>query len=118
VIFDATRSPPDASAEADSHGVHVRFAVGYPAADDLIEELIRTDPAPARLTVVTDDRRLREAARRRGCAVAGCLDYFESVAHSPPPKRVAEESPAKPEGLAPDEVEHWLKEFGGSDNDD
>lgn len=111
VVFDAAHSPPDGLDEEDCHGVRVRFAVGYPAADDLIEELIRTDPTPAGLTVVSDDRRLRAAARRRGCAVARCLDYFESVNRPPPPK-AAEEPAAKPEGLSPDEVERWLREFG------
>jgi predicted RNA-binding protein with PIN domain len=111
VVFDAKRSPPRGSAEETSGDVRVRFAVGYPSADDLIEELIRTDSVPARLTVVTDDRRLREAARRRGCTVAGCLDYIENLEH-PPPARPAEAPPAKPEGVAPDEVEHWLREFG------
>jgi predicted RNA-binding protein with PIN domain len=112
VVFDASRSPEAAPARDDSRGVHVLFAVGYPAADDLIEELIRTDSAPSRLTVVSDDRRVRDAARRRGCSVAGCLDYFESVAHPPPPEPPAEESPQKPETVSPDEVARWLREFG------
>jgi hypothetical protein len=72
--------------------------------------LIRTDSAPARLTVVTDDRRLREAARRRGCEAASCLDYIENLEH-PPPARPPDAPPAKPEGVTPDEVERWLREF-------
>ena len=113
VVFDAARQPHPEPAEADARGVRVRFAVGYPSADDLIEELIRADSAPARLTVVSDDRRVRDAARRRGCAVTGCLDYFEHLEHPPPHKGDRPEPPAKPEGLSADEVEHWLKEFGG-----
>jgi predicted RNA-binding protein with PIN domain len=113
VVFDAARAPVDRPAEEDFGGVHVRFAVGYPSADDLIEELIRTDSGPDGLTVVSDDRRLREAARRRGCAIAGCLDFFERVARPPAAEKTRKEPPAKPEGLSPDEVAHWLKEFGG-----
>lgn len=113
VIFDASRAPSAAPPEEDYKGVHVRFAVGYPSADDLIEELIRTDSAPSRLTVVSDDRRLRDAARRRGCQVTGCLDYFEGVEHPPSPKEPRNEPPPKPEGPSPEEVERWLEEFGG-----
>jgi predicted RNA-binding protein with PIN domain len=113
VVFDAARAPVDCPEEKDSVGVRVRFAVGYPSADDLIEELIRTDSSPDRLTVVSDDRRLREAARRRGCAVAGCLDFFERVTHPQAARDTRKEPPVKPEGLSPDEVAHWLKEFGG-----
>ncbi len=113
VVFDASRSPTGTVAEEDYHGVHVRFAAGYPSADDLIEELIRTESAPARLTVVSDDRRLRDAGRRRGCVVVGCLDYLEFADRRPPPEQNTEESPIKPEIVPADEVEKWLKEFGG-----
>ncbi len=112
VVFDARHAPPDAEPEEDRPGPHVRFAVGYPAADDLIEELIRTDAAPAGLTVVSDDRRLRDAARRRGCAVARCLDYLEALDRPPPPPPDAAEPPGKPEEVPPEEVERWLREFG------
>src|SRR5947209_5606212 len=54
IVFDARHFPPDAAADDDSRGLHVRFAVGYPSADDLIEELVRSEPSPARLTVVSD----------------------------------------------------------------
>jgi predicted RNA-binding protein with PIN domain len=52
-------------------------------ADDLIEERVRTESDPRRLTVVSDDRRVREAARRKGCAVLHCLDYVERQLLSP-----------------------------------
>jgi uncharacterized protein len=113
VIFDAAKSPAGVASEEDYHGIHIRFAVGYPSADDLIEELIHAESTPGHLTVVSDDHRLRDAARRRGCRVAGCLDYFESLEAAPPPSPAVEEAPLKPETVAPDEVEHWLKEFGG-----
>jgi predicted RNA-binding protein with PIN domain len=112
VVFDAAREPHPDPPEADSRGIFVRFAVGYPSADDLIEELIRGDSAPSRLTVVSDDHRVRDAARRRGCTVTGCLDYFEWLEQPKPPGEDRPDPPGKPEGLSPGEVEHWLKEFG------
>jgi uncharacterized protein len=118
VVFDASRSPSGVPAEEESRGILVRFAVGYPSADDLVEELIRSESAPAQLTVVSDDRRLQEAARRRGCTVASCLDYFEDLERITTPQRTVEEPPSKPEGVAPDEVDHWLKEFGVTGGED
>jgi predicted RNA-binding protein with PIN domain len=112
VVFDAAGSRPGGRDQEAVGGIQVRFAAGYPSADDLIEELIRVDSAPASLTVVTDDRRLRDAARRRGCTPRGCLDYIESLEVPEAPPGPIEPLPAKPEDVAPDEVEHWLKEFG------
>src|SRR5262245_833927 len=54
VVFDARRLPRGVPAETEYHGLRVRFAVGYPEADDLLEELMRSEPAPHTLTVVSD----------------------------------------------------------------
>lgn len=43
----------------------VRFAAKYREADDLIEELIRREPRPEKLTVVSTDSRIAKAAKRR-----------------------------------------------------
>ena len=113
IVFDASRAPPRASTHQDYHGIIVQFAV-HEQADDRIEELIRHDPAPKQLTVVSSDRRLQEAARRRDCRVLDCLTYLERLDHPerPPPTATAD-SPAKPEGLSAEETQHWLEEFGG-----
>ena len=85
--------------------------------DDLIEELIGAESAPAQLTVVSDDRRIRDAARRRGCHVLGGLDYFESTEGTkPPPSQAPQDPNGKPEHVAPEEKERWLQEFGGTEN--
>src|SRR5262245_9957963 len=76
VVFDAARAPAGVPAEAEYHGIRVRFAAGLAAADDLIEEVIRKAPAPKHLTVVSDDRRIQAAARRRRCPVLGCADFL------------------------------------------
>src|SRR5260221_541315 len=67
VVFDAQKSPAP-SAESDHRGVKVRFAYRQ-TADELIEELIRQEPHPDRITVVSNDGQVQEAARHRGCAV-------------------------------------------------
>src|SRR5262249_28988052 len=78
VLFDARKAPRSAEREQVYQGVHVRYALDREA-DDLIEELIRGDSAPRSLTVVSDDRRLREAARRRHCPTQGCLDFYDAA---------------------------------------
>ena len=50
----------------------------------LIEELIRNEASPRLLTVVSDDHRIQHAARRRGCVVLGCLDYYERLVQRRP----------------------------------
>jgi hypothetical protein len=108
VVFDAGQAPPGAPAEQDHQGVHVLFALGREA-DDLIEELIGRDSAPRGLTVVSDDHRVQQAARRRHCPVLGCLDFIERLGRPAAPP--AEEAPAKPSGISRAEAQHWLREF-------
>lgn len=71
VVFDAKDAPTHRSSHYQHHGIDVRFAVEYPEADDLIEELISQHPAPKALSVVSSDHRIAVAARRRR---SGCFD--------------------------------------------
>src|SRR5262245_12645208 len=61
VVFDARKAPPGIKDQQDFHGIEVRFTRGEEA-DDLIEELIRTTAAPPQLTVISNDRRIKDAA--------------------------------------------------------
>jgi hypothetical protein len=87
------------------------------SADDVIEELIRADPSPGALTVVSDDHRLQQAARRRGCDVSGCLDYYDAGGAGRAPRAAPPEGAGKPESSTPDELERYLKAFGECDDD-
>jgi predicted RNA-binding protein with PIN domain len=117
VVFDAAGAPPGVPAEQEYQGVQVRFALRREA-DDLIEELIRRDPAPRSLTVVSDDRRLRQAARRRRCPALGCEEYLDELDRRRPPRRpTPDPGAAKPEGVSRAETNHWLSEFAGLDDD-
>jgi uncharacterized protein len=111
VVFDAHDPPPGAQTEIDFSGIHVRFSRGQ-TADDLIEDLIRADHSPRFLVVVSDDHRIQQAARRRGCKVQGCLDYYEGLLARPAPSQAPPpEQPAKPERSTPEETQHWLDTF-------
>jgi hypothetical protein len=110
VVFDASGAPPGALPEQNYQGLHIRYALGGEA-DDLIEDLIRQDSAPQQLTIISDDHRIRDAARRRQCAVLGCLDYLDQVEHPRLPRHPPTEAPAKPDGVSAEEAERWLREF-------
>src|SRR4051794_15010603 len=69
VVFDAAHAPPGSARDQDAHGIHVKFATGKQEADDVIEQLIRQSSSPKTLHVVSDDHRLHQAAKRRGCAI-------------------------------------------------
>ncbi|HZU38431.1 MAG TPA: NYN domain-containing protein [Gemmataceae bacterium] len=117
VVFDAHDAPPGIEQQHDYQGVHVRFAVDVPEADDLIEQLIRHDAAPRQLTVVSDDHRVQKAARRRHCQVVGCLDYMEELDRSRRSRRQARQETEKQQGMSPEEAQHWLKEFADLENE-
>jgi predicted RNA-binding protein with PIN domain len=119
VVFDARRAPPKADLEEDYHGIHV-FYTRDESADDRIEDLLREASRPADVTLVSSDRRLLEAARRRGCRRLRCLEYLEELQRSerpaPPPPPMPP-SNAKPESVSPEEEREWLDAFGGVEDD-
>ena len=79
--------------------------------DQSFEE-IRQAAVPHRLTVVSDDRRIREAARRRHCAVQGCGAFLDRLdAGRQPPSAPRRDDSGKPTGTSGDETQRWLREF-------
>jgi predicted RNA-binding protein with PIN domain len=113
VVFDAEKGPA-ASPESDRRGVRVRFAFRR-TADDEIEELLAAEPAPARVTVVSNDARVQAAGRHRGCAVHTCEQFVDwLIEGGTPPVAHAAGVPGaeKPESAAtPDEMAAWLAAF-------
>ena len=111
IVFDAMGSPA-ASAEQDYRGLRVAFAHGR-TADEMIAELVAADPRPDRLTVVSNDNQVREAARRRGCGVNSCEAFVDVlIAGRPQTPRVPPAEPEKPAPAATaDELAAWLEAF-------
>jgi predicted RNA-binding protein with PIN domain len=115
IIFDAQNGAGDPR-EQPYRGLFVRFAFQQ-TADDLIETLLAAETTPASVAVVSNDSRLREAARRRGAASWTCeafIDWLETG--SPGPGVSAAPSPAipeKPDGPTPaEEAAALLAAFG------
>jgi hypothetical protein len=70
VVFDG---PDDRQGPEAETGPRVVFA---PSADEWVVARIRTEPDPARLTVVTADRRLADRSRRRGVRIVRPLEFL------------------------------------------
>jgi predicted RNA-binding protein with PIN domain len=127
VVFDAHDAPGGLPRLVQHRGLAVRFAAGYESADKLIEELIRAESAPRRLVVVSSDREIQRAARRRRAKAvpsdawyAGLIrerrernqaaaDHRDPQAGTP-----AVPAPAQPPvPLLQEDVEYWVRQFGG-----
>lgn len=116
VVFDASSTPRGVPRLECAGDVRVEFSHGD-SADDVIEDIIHTESAPRLLTVVSNDHRLQQAARRRGCVVLACLDYFEKLTRVPRTGSPQPEDPVKPQTTSPEDAEHWLREFGDGGDD-
>src|SRR5207248_772703 len=116
VVFDALRAPPTAADALEYQGIQVFFTRDEEA-DDLIERLIRRASAPRLLTVVSDDHRVRDAARRRKCAVVECADFWDFLAQRPRPRAAAPGGEPKRDGVSHGEAQEWLREFAGLADD-
>ena len=115
VVFDAAGGSPDLPHSFEQSGITIRFATQHEDADSLIEEMILRDSAPRRLTVVSSDRRLQRAARRRRARAAGSREWYETIVRERLERNAGRtDRPVKP--TAPptsDEVQYWLHQFGG-----
>jgi predicted RNA-binding protein with PIN domain len=110
VVFDARGAPAGVPEESTYHGARVLNALDREA-DDVIEDLIRRHATPAALTVVSDDHRVREAARRRRCRTMSCLDFFETLSRRAAPAPSSDSEDAKPEPTLSPEDEALLREL-------
>lgn len=111
VVFDARGAPRGLPPTLVHRGVTVRFAAGYEEADELIEELIRAESAPRRLTVVSADHRLQRAARRRRATAIDSEQWYADVLRrrEQRPRVVPPAKPDQPPTAG--EVEFWLAQF-------
>jgi predicted RNA-binding protein with PIN domain len=117
VVFDAAGAPAGIKDEQEYQGIHVRFAVHQEQADDLIEELIQRSSAPKQLTVVSDDHRLQQAARRRHCPVLGCLDFVEELERIRRRHKTKSVKQTEKEVASKKDVERWLQAFADLDHE-
>ncbi len=79
IVFDASVPPGDFKVEERYRGLQVLFALGDENADARIEQLIAADSTPKALSVVSSDRRIRQAAHRRRAIVLTAEDYWNRL---------------------------------------
>ncbi len=117
-VFDG---PPRGGAESRDialSGIQPRFSAGRPA-DEVIIECILASTAPRLLTVVSTDREIRAAARRRRCNILRSDEFAPILMRAVRQSRAQDtqgtknqEPPEKQTGLNEKDVDYWLKEFG------
>ncbi len=119
IVFDAgNEAPTDLAAQQHHKDMKVIYAVKEPDADTQIENLIARHSAPRQIRMISSDRRLQIAARRRrGQFVTSEqfvkeLERRESLEAASPPSRDWE---AKFTGeMTEAETAEWLEIFGES----
>jgi predicted RNA-binding protein with PIN domain len=111
VVFDAAKARTRARTEQDLDGIRVIYAPRGDIADDVIEQRVATCTNPRSLVVISNDRRVQEAARRKGVAAWTSDDFLERQEEGEPRRPVKQ---PRPERAAPSraDVQHWLAEFG------
>jgi predicted RNA-binding protein with PIN domain len=123
VVFDAANPPPDRPTQFQIEGIDVCFAVDYSEADDLLEEMISSHSAPKNLAVVSSDRRVQAAAKRRGSLALESQQWLDDLLDGKVQLAVTGQSGAgqgseqagseKPtQTIDEDDVKKWMREFG------
>lgn len=110
VVFDSVHTA--GGGEQLHRGIHMRFADAR-TADDLIEEIIRADPVPSSLTVISNDHRLLAAATRGGCIAWTCGEFVDWLqARTRETSDAVRQEPEKPAAPSGAEMNEWLERFG------
>lgn len=113
VVFDALPSEPDPSG-VNIPNIEVIYSGHGRTADDVIIQLIGASSGPRELTVVSSDREIKSAAKRRGCKVRSAEEFIKTSARQLAQARDKQnrEPSEKEKGLTRSETDKWLSEFG------
>jgi len=112
IVFDGI-GPPDREKFFHFVNLGVVYSGRSIEADDVIEEHVLASTAPKRLSVISSDRRIRAAGKKRKCIVLKSDEFWEKLIKqlSRNPKK-SREPAAKRQGISKAETEQWLKDFG------
>ncbi len=111
IVFDGT-GPPDKGQFDNITNLEVFFSGRDTDADTIIEDKIRANTAPRRLTVVSSDRKLRKIARTREAISVKAEVFWSRLCRQLSRKKTIKEPPEKHTGITEGETEQWLKLFG------
>ncbi len=115
VVFDGPAPPAQLARQIEQTGVVIRYS-GSRKADDIIVELIAENSAPRRLVVVSTDREIRQAARRRRCVGVTSEDFASELSaiverNTRRSQRSHDEPKEKHRGLSAKQSKYWLDQF-------
>ena len=111
IVFDGT-GPRDKSQFDNFSNLEVFFAGLGSDADTVIEDKIRANSAPRRLSIVSSDRRLRAAAHTRKATTIKSEVFWDNLQKQLRQKKHIKEPEAKRSGLTESETKQWLEFFG------
>ncbi|NIP27305.1 MAG: NYN domain-containing protein [Phycisphaerae bacterium] len=111
IVFDGT-GPRDKSQFDNIANLEVFFAGLGKDADSIIENKIRANTAPKRLSVVSSDRRLRKTAQARRATAVKSEIFWVNLQKQLKKKKPVKEPKAKRVGLSESETKQWLEIFG------
>ncbi len=120
VVFDARVPPGDFPIASSYRGIRVLFALGDEDADSRIEFILDHDSNPQNLKVVSSDRRIRQAARRRRARPMTADEFWDQKDRLDQPERPqagaatrpgAEQEPDRDRPVNPDEARFWVEIF-------
>ena len=113
VVFDAVPAEP-ALDRAKWLPLEVVFSGHGRTADEVIIQMINKSSGPRDLTVVSSDRQIRTAAKRRGCKIKLAGEFIRISANELAQANTEHlaEPTEKRKGLSPSQTKKWLAEFG------
>ncbi|GIW94277.1 MAG: hypothetical protein KatS3mg110_2318 [Pirellulaceae bacterium] len=118
VVFDAQRTTSRWPTSESYKGMTIMYAAGYETADEFLDDLLRRAPHPRRLTVISSDRQVQQAARLQGARWIDAERWLEQRAGrcaSPPdePDRIGEAERQAVRSLERSLTPHdWFAYFG------
>ncbi len=116
IVFDAHKPPGDFPVESSYRGMTVIFALSDDTADARIERILARFSTPKALTVVSNDREVRQSATRRKARAIKADEFLDRLPTLAFQRRPAIDAP-DPEAVrtAPalddDERAYWLEVF-------
>lgn len=126
VVFDARVPPGDFPIASSYRGMRVLFALGDEDADSRIEFILDRDSNPQNLNVVSSDRRIRQAARRRRARPMTSDEFWDqkdrlgrperpragaATRPGPQPEQEQEQEADRDGPVDPDEARFWVEAF-------
>lgn len=114
VVFDGPQPSGALSEQIGDPDISVVFSGAGVSADAVLIRLLQQNSAPRQVLVVSTDREIVRAAKRRRAVSMRADDYWRMLRRDleTPQRRPPREPRAKRHGLTPEETDAWLRELG------